>query len=556
MKKNILKLMLTVAVLFGGNQIFAQNISRMFFGQNAWMPDSIGKTVYNGKLHQNWGNIAASGAGTIRFGGTAVENDIPSYHQYVKMVDSIRAKGMEPMLQVPFGNYKHSAAQAAAIVKHVNITKGKNVRYWVISNEPDLAFGFTNSSQVAAYLKAYSSAMKAVDPSIVIIGPECAWYNKGILHGLTTPGGPDDITGKDANGRYYLDIISFHTYPFKGTQNRDEVVANLNQTGAFEDNLTDLNARVQSCNSFHGRTGTSAVRVAVTEANIDYTNPGGDNIYGVGANSFIGGQFWAEFMGIAMKKGVMFLNFWSVIEGGNNGPTDIGFLQGQTAAKKPSYYHFQMMAQNFRGTYANSTDNHSNIKTYAVQDGKQVAVIILNQDQASSLNFTVRLNTASASGNSTLKVNVDAGINREYTDFISSQSTILLVFDFNGNLVKKIEYKLNGHADANTAPTVYNYGTVTDVNDNPKKDAKPMSSKVFPNPAKGGKFTIEANTSENTHMEVYNIAGQLVYRRDIAPQNGTINERIEMSPNIATGMYIVQLRSGSQVTNSKILLTK
>jgi hypothetical protein len=175
----------------------AQPISPMIFGQNAWMPDSIGKKRYMGQLHSKWNDIRSSRTTVIRFGGIAPDEERPTNYQYIQMIDSIRAKGMEPVIQVPYWKGKHSAAQAAEIVKHINVTMKRNIRYWIIGNEPDHAYGFTSSSQVAPYIRAFSATMRDVDPDIILIGPECAWYNQGIMHGLTTPGGKDDITGKD-----------------------------------------------------------------------------------------------------------------------------------------------------------------------------------------------------------------------------------------------------------------------------------------------------------------------------------------------------------------------
>src|ERR1043165_3582066 len=319
---------------FSINKSSAQTISNHFFGENAWMPDTIGNAsncneppcILNGKLHQHWDDIKASGASISRFGGIAPDRNMPTNYQYLKMIDSVRAQGMEPVIQVPFHNYRYSAAQAADIVNYLNVVKGKHIKYWIIANEPNLGYGFNNASQIAAYFKPFASAMKAVDPSILIVGPEIAWFDQGIIDGLTTPGGPNDITGKDANGKYYLDIISFHTYPFNGSQTRSQVVSKLTSSGGYQDNLAHLNARVTAANAYHNRSGAAALKTAVTEANINWQNNPGDDVSGLGANSFIGGQFVAEMLGIGMKQGVDFINIWSVIEG-NSTASSIGYLQ-------------------------------------------------------------------------------------------------------------------------------------------------------------------------------------------------------------------------------------
>jgi hypothetical protein len=437
-------------------ELRSQTISPMLFGQNAWMPDSIGTKRYWGQLHSKWNDIKSSGATVIRFGGIAPDDDRPTNFQYIQMIDSIRAKGMEPILQVPYFNGKHTAAQAAEIVRYVNVTMKKNVKYWIIGNEPDHVYKHTSSSQVAPYLRSFSFAMKDVDPNIKIIGPETAWYNSGILHGLTNPGGSDDVTGKDSKGRWILDIISFHTYPFNGSQSRADVVNYLSSPGKLRDNLATLNGRISNCNNHHKRIGDNLLQVAITEANICFKNSSSDNLYGNGAMSFIGGQFWAEMLAVSMNQNVSIFNFWSVVEG-NNVDLNIGYIDKFSGNRQPSWHHFRLMADHFKGAYAHGTDNQANVKAFGSKSSTQVAVLILNQSSSTNHNYTLRLNTSEVSGSNTLKINIDAGISREHSGTIQNQSSTLLVFDPAGNLMKRCEYKLSGHANNNLPPACTNF---------------------------------------------------------------------------------------------------
>lgn len=437
-----------------------------FYGVNAWMPYQIGAHVYYGSLGNHWTNIDASGATIMRYGGNGVDqhadplwsnSTTSTLAQYLSLVDNMKNRGIEPVLQVPVFGGQYTTTDAADIVRHINVTHARGVKYWSIGNEPDLAggaYGYTTAAQVAAYIKPFTSAMKAVDPTIKIIAPDTAWYNTTIINGLTTPGGADDITGTDANGRHYVDIIAFHHYNgFNGSQSRTDVVNSLTQTGGLGDNLAALKVRLANCNSYHGRTGTNALKMAITEANVNYQNSSSDGVNGTGAESFVGGQWWAEFIGVAQKHGVDFVNFWSVIEGSTTSGNELGFL-GADGVKKPSYYHFQMLAQNFRGNVASTTDNQSLVKTFASKATDQVAVILINQEASTGFSYTVRLNNASIAGTSTLKVNADAGLAMEASGTIAAQSTILLVFDATGVLKKKIEYTVSGAAQA---PVVTNY---------------------------------------------------------------------------------------------------
>lgn len=563
LKKISNAILLVMSFLFASNYGYAQPIPTNFFGQNAWMPDTIGTTLLGGKLHSNWSKVKDSKSTIIRFGGIAPDRDMPTKFQYIKMIDSVRAKGMEPIIQVSFHKWKYTAQQAAEMVQYINGTKGKNIKYWIIGNEPDLEYAYTNSSQVASYIKPFASAMKAADPSILIIGPETAWYNQGIINGLTTPNGPDDITGKDANGRFYVDIISFHMYAFDGSQNRASVISKLSTSGGMKDNLTLLNARLATCNSAHGRSGNAALRTAITECNIGYKNAASDNLNGVGVNSFIGGQFIAEMFAVGMKQGVNFMNVWSVIEG-NNQELNIGYIDKTTGNKKPAYYHFQMMAENFKGTFIQGSTNQANVKAFGSNNGQNITVMIMNQELSNNHNFTVRLNGNAVGGVNALKVNVNAGVNVEYNDMVPAQATILLTFNAQGGLIKKTEYSLLQHATANLAPTTTQFNNVaTAVNENGEDVAtlKGFAIKLFPNPA-NSKFTVELdrkNTEEKKLViELFDLMGRLVYTK-----TSVFTERkqeIDLSGNsIAEAVYIVRVHEKDDKDNTrseKIILFK
>lgn len=557
--------MLALGLMGAAKTASAQVISDHFFGENAWMPDTIGNAnacteppcILNGKLHKQWGAIKESGASIIRFGGITPDKNMPTNYQYVKMIDSIRAKGMEPIIQVPFCNYRYTALQAADIVHYLNVVKGLHIKYWIIGNEPNLGYSFTSAHQIASYIKPFASAMKNADPSILIVGPETAWYDQGIINGLTTPNGPDDITGKDAAGRYYIDVISFHTYPFNGTQTRAQVVSKLTSSGSLQDNLVALNAKVSACNTAHGRTGTAALKTAITEANINWQNSASDNLNGVGANSFIGGQFVAEMMGISLKNGVDFINLWSVVEG-NNTALNVGYLDAQTGAKKPLYYHFQMMAKNFKGSMADVTNNQANVKVFASKSSQQINVMIMNEDLTNNFNYTVRLNNSAVSGSNPLKIAVNAGVNIEYNETIQSQSSIVLTFNTSGTLIKKTVYSLTGNAANNQPPTVTNYGT-TGVEETAAlgMDNSKFDINLYPNPT-AGKLTVAINKPNEEEklikVEMVNLVGQMVYEKQAEFKDG--KELIDLEEGVANGVYIVRVKDGDKVVTKKVVLER
>ena len=83
-----------------------------------------------------------------------------------------------------------------------------------------------------------------------------------------------------------------------------------------------------------------------------------------------------------------------------------------------------------------------------------IAVMIMNQDQTTPFDYTVRLNTGTVSGTRALKINVDAGVAVEYNDTLATESSVVLLFNTSGTLTRKIEYKLYGNANNGTPPTV------------------------------------------------------------------------------------------------------
>lgn len=438
-------------------------ISPVFFGQNAWMPEWVG-------LSHKWGDLEAllcgpayvpggacvpsevhaSGVQAMRYGGKSVDkywDDGVSPGQYLTMVDNLRTNGIEPILQVPYHDGAFGPAVAAGLVAHVNgVPNARGVRYWSVGNEPnDVYAQHATASGIADYLKTYVPAMRAVDPDIVVVGPDLSWLDLGIMAELL--GGAHDVCGTytDAQGarRTYLDVVDFHTYPFHdGNQSRADVIAF--PEGALAANLRALQDLAAACSSAHGRTGTAALRTAVTEVNVEYRNPSDLGIGGVSAQSFLAGQFWAEVLAVGLRHGLETMTFWSVKEG----DPQLGYIASD-GTPLPSYYHFQMLAQHFRGRFLpgaalvnGAASPH--VKAFAAADTDQTVVLILNQDEFADLAYAVRLDGGVPAAAADLKISVAAGDAREYVpppgEVLRAQGTVLLVFDAAGSLRERHVY--------------------------------------------------------------------------------------------------------------------
>lgn len=123
----------------------------------------------------------------------------------------VQEVGAEPLITV---NAKvNEKDMAADMVRYANIEKGYNIKYWEIGNEPEFfrdAYAVT-PLEYAARIREYSDAMKAVDPTITIMGPANAQPMQ-----MTSWTKPVLSTLADLNKP--LDAISIHWYPLWGGQ--------------------------------------------------------------------------------------------------------------------------------------------------------------------------------------------------------------------------------------------------------------------------------------------------------------------------------------------------
>jgi hypothetical protein len=270
-------------------------------------------------------------------------------------------------------------------------------------------------------------------------------------------------------------------------------------------------------------------------------------VYGVGNNSFLCGQFMAEMMSLSLKHSVDMFQLWSVVEGSTT--TNIGYIYPSNGVKKPLYHHFQLMAENFKGTYLPGTTNQANVKAFGSKTSQEIVVMVMNQELTTNYNFTVRFNSATVSGSNPLKINVNAGVANEFNGNIPAQSTHLYVFNQAGTIIRKCEYTLNTHAAANLAPTCTDY-TTTGVpnNNNTSMSEGPFELRnVYPNPSPG-KFMIElhkgATEEKEFEVQLVNAIGQIAFTKKCDFTNG--KEEIELSPDIAAGVYILRIKEGQK----------
>lgn len=522
--------------------VFAQSeISEYLFGQNAWMPDSIGNTRYYGKLDELWQKVGESKVKLIRAGGIAYDNHKMTNQQFLNLIDSIRNIGAEPLIQVPWSNGTYTSTEAASLVNFINIQQSRNVKFWSISNEPDLSFG-SDAAIISTYFKNFASAMKQQDSSIKIVGPDLAWYNTSIMDSLL--GGTNDITGTDVNGNYYLDIISLHMYLFDGTQTtRSEVITRIeNHVVPTVENLI---ARMQYADNLHAR-GTDSLRWAFTEFNIDYHNPDTNDLQGLGASSFINGQIWAQIFGLGMEYNAIFICPWSIHESaGSSSSSDLGYISGNSSVTyryRPSFYHEQLLSNNTKVYFENYTSNIPEVKTFGSYDNGLYTVVILNMAQQ-AYEYEIFNNVSSTSTKPLVIKATTINLPNSFIDSIQAECTQLLVFNNQGEILYKYSYCLDD-AILNLPPTKTTFSTVG-IN-----DLKSVKLSIYPNPSKEY-IAVECeilNGENQAEIQLYTIDGQLINSYKI---DKTIETLRISTGKLSNGIYIINITTKNGITKVK-----
>lgn len=302
------------------------------------------------------GKVKDAGFTIMRWGGIGkdlIEVDEAKIDEFISYAKAVRT---EPVVQVRL--VRGSIEEAVKAVKYCNIAKRYKVKYWIIGNEPDWydqkEWGPYSVQDYCRDYRAYYNAMKAVDPSIKIMGPELtAKYYLAAQDNWIEPFLREcgDI----------IDIISIHLYPYSGKQPPQQTLMGLGNYRRVIDSIR------QKTQEIAGR----EIPIAVTEYNLtwDWLAEGdGAN------NSFYAGLYLADFLGAMAEKQVFIANFWDIMEKGT-----IGFLEHETFKPYPTYYTF-MMYKNFRGELIDVKSDRKELKIYGAKDKSgNVILMVINK---------------------------------------------------------------------------------------------------------------------------------------------------------------------------------
>ena len=325
--------------------------------------------------------VAAVTPSFIRVGGYNNDANIPDVFnegQMDALIAYATAIGAQPIIQVPLladtNGQPPTADGAAAMVLYANVTKDYGVRYFSIGNEPDLyatqglpsdaskpAIPSYGPSDYCATARAYVSAMKAVDPTILIVGPDLAWKYQA-------ESGANDWLPPILQGCGDLfDVVSIHRYPFNAAQ--ASLSAAATDAAKFRAVITSVQGILQA-------TGYGQKPLALTEMNVAYdaTTCGLDASPGT-----VGSALWlADSLGTSMGLGLWTSAIWNISDPEN---WSLGFI-GETSAHqpRPEYYAYLFYAQHVGPTLLGVTSAPAGVSVYASRNAADNAteVILVN----------------------------------------------------------------------------------------------------------------------------------------------------------------------------------
>ncbi len=308
-------------------------------------------------------------------GGSYVDENAPSQSALDEFIILCRQVNAEPMIQVKLVNSTPKAA--ADMVKYANITKGYGIKYWSIGNEPSLYWEQQNiphydTLSFNTEWREFALAMKAVDPSILLLGPEIHQYTGMPGEAVV------DIHFKDwmkefllANGDL-VDIISFHRYPFGNFDPlSDELLRNSEEWDRIIPNLRQL---------ILATTGRD-IPIAVTEVNSNWSNRSGKETT---PDTLLNAIWWADVFGRMINQDVEIVNQFAL--DGNGGWALLG-------TGKPRYSYFvYLIYKDFGDQRIFSSSGIKGVSSYAAmrRDGALSLILINRNTSQISINIDLR----------------------------------------------------------------------------------------------------------------------------------------------------------------------
>lgn len=276
--------------------------------------------------------------------------------------------------------FKGTPEKAAKLVRYTNIEKKYGVVYWSIGNEPTLfEQRFREPYDTVRFNKewrAIAEAMKAVDPTIKLMGPE--------LHGTFTSNfstNPKDNAGREwmteflkANGDL-VDIVTYHRYPFPHNGKSATIQTLRQDLPEWTRTIVYLRGLIKEL------TGRD-LPIAVTEIGADSSSV---MLGEATPDSHYAALWYADVIGQMAQQDVFMLNQWVL----SQRSTGLGLIHGSDI--RPMLYTFSMY-KHFGSELVSASSGVTDVTIYAAQraDGALTVMVINLSGAEQSVPLQVR----------------------------------------------------------------------------------------------------------------------------------------------------------------------
>lgn len=328
-------------------------------------------TQWGDQVSGTEGAIAALHPKLLRIGGDDNDTSTPqpfTHAELDKAVAYAHGVGADPVVQIPLlfdeNGSVPTADTASSIVRYLNVTNGYGVRYFSIGNEPDLYPD--NSARPATYtastycatFRDFAAAMRAVDPSILLVGPDLSWKYQ--------TGDDDWLTPFLAECADQVDIVAVHRYPLQPGETTVERA--MGDYAVLAETVDDLRAKMAAA-------GIGDKPLAISETNLTWNGDPAVSTLPASPGTFPAGLWVADAFGVALEKGLWGMTFWSVSE-----DYTLGFI-APSGQLKPAYRALGMYADHFGSIVVKVTGQPSTLGVYAsrTMQSDATALIVVNR---------------------------------------------------------------------------------------------------------------------------------------------------------------------------------
>lgn len=315
--------------------------------------------------------VEEAGFTTLRFpGGAWTDSTDVKPFQIDQFIDFSQQVGATPHISVRL--LGGSPETAAALVRYTNIEKQYGITYWSIGNEPSIytqlgqaAYDYTTENLNRDW-RPIAEAMKAVDPTIQLIGPDIHQW------AASESATPKDSAGRDWMAEFLktngdlIDIVAVHRYPLYSPSN-PVTVADLRQ------NTRQWVQEVEHLRNVMREILGHELPIAITELNSD---PSPAMLQEASPDSFYNAIWYADVLGQLMNADVLMANQWVL----SQRSTGLGLFQGSTV--RPTFYVFPLY-KNFGSEQLYATSGVEDVDIFAARrDDGALTVMVINLSDA------------------------------------------------------------------------------------------------------------------------------------------------------------------------------